>query len=195
MTSCTIDFFEKDWKHGSYVIVYAICVYFIPLFVIVHSYAHIVMAVSKHEKSLRTQAKKMNVVSIKANVDTRKTRSEIRMAKISFYTVGLWFMAWTPYLIIAWYGKLSPNPEKLTPLTGIWGSLFCKTAAVYNPLVYAISHPRYRKELLRKFPSLACASPADDDMGDAKSEMSVTTGKVEAELHRDDTVDEQSGKF
>lgn len=193
MTSCTIDFFDKDWKHGSYVIVYATCVYFIPLSVIIHSYANIVASVAKHEKSLRVQARKMNVASIKANVDTRKTRAEIRMAKISFYTVGLWFIAWTPYLIIAWYGKLSATAEKLTPLNVIWGSLFCKTAAVYNPLVYAISHPRYRKELLRKFPSLACTSAPDDEVQDGKSEMSITTGKIETE--RQDTIDEETAKF
>ena len=195
MTSCTIDYFEKDWKHGSYVIVYGIFVYFVPLSVIVHSYANIVMAVARHEKSLRVQAKKMNVASIKANVDTRKTRAEVRMAKISFYTVGLWFAAWTPYLIIAWYGKLSPTADKLTPLAGIWGAVFAKTAAVYNPLVYAISHPRYRKELIKRFPSLACAPAAEDDLTDAKSEMSVTTGKIEAVLPRQETEEEAAGKF
>ena len=194
MTSCTIDYFEKDWKHGSYVIVYGIFVYFVPLSVITHSYAGIVSAVAKHEKSLRVQAKKMNVASLKANVDAKKTRAEIRMAKISFYTVGLWFLAWTPYLITAWYGRLSKTADKLTPLAGVWAAVFAKTAAVYNPLVYAISHPRYRKELFRKFPSLACATPQDEDYADTKSEMSVTTAAIEADVGKKDET-EESGKF
>ena len=192
MTSCTVDYFAKDWKHGSYVLVYGTFVYFVPLSVILHSYVHIVLAVARHEKSLRVQAKKMKVSSIKANVETRKTRAEVRMAKISFYTVGLWVMAWTPYLIIAWYGRLSPTADRLTPLAGIWGAVFAKSAAVYNPLVYAISHPRYRKELIRKFPSLACAPAPDDvDLADAKSEMSVATSKLEATVpQRQETIEE-----
>lgn len=173
MTSCTIDYFTKDWKHASYTLVYGTCVYFMPLSVIIYSYSKIVMAVNKHEKTLRNQARKMNVASIKANVDQKKERADIRLAKISFMTVALWFLAWTPYLIIAWYGILSEKADRLTPLASIWGSVFAKTASVYNPIVYAISHPRYRRELFRKFPSLACTVDSGDD---SRSEMSATTG-------------------
>jgi r-opsin len=94
-------------------------------------------------------------------------------------TVSLWFVAWTPYLTIAWMGILT-NGDNLTPLATIWGSVFAKASACYNPIVYGISHPKYRQALLTKFPSVACASEPTSSGDDSKSEMSVTTEAVEA---------------
>lgn len=181
MTSCTIDFLTKDWKSASYVLVYGSFVYFVPLSVIVHSYYHIVKTVAVHEKQLRVQARKMKVSSLRTNQQQKKTRAEFRLAKIALITVSLWFTAWTPYLIIAWYGILGSG-EKLTPLTAIWGSVFAKTSACYNPLVYAISHPRYRAALVKKFPSLACSGleEADDksETQSAVTAISAGTSKI-----------------
>ena len=36
----------------------------------------------------------------------------------------------------------------LSPLSTIWGSVFAKANAIYNPIVYGISHPKYRQALL-----------------------------------------------
>lgn len=92
--------------------------------------------------------------------------------QIALMTVGLWFMAWTPYLTIAWAGIFSDG-SKLTPLATIWGSVFAKANACYNPIVYGISHPRYRSALARRFPSLVCMPPGGDD--DTRSEASGIT--------------------
>lgn len=51
-------------------------------------------------------------------------------------TISLWFMAWTPYLIINYTGIFESAP--ISPLATIWGSLFAKANAVYNPIVYGI---------------------------------------------------------
>jgi r-opsin len=51
-------------------------------------------------------------------------------------TISLWFMAWTPYLVINYMGVL--EGAKISPLTTIWGSVFAKANAVYNPIVYGI---------------------------------------------------------
>lgn len=91
-------------------------------------------------------------------------------------TVGLWFMAWTPYLTIAWVGVFSDG-AKLTPLTTIWGSVFAKANACYNPIVYGISHPKYRQALGRRFPSLVCVPPPGSD--DTRSEASGITTLAE----------------
>lgn len=174
MTSCTIDFLTKDWSSASYVLIYGSCVYFVPLSVIIHSYYHIVKTVAVHEKQLRVQARKMKVSSLRTNQSNKKTRAEFRLAKIALITVSLWFTAWTPYLIIAWYGILGSG-DKLTPLTAIWGSVFAKTSACYNPLVYAISHPKYRAALVSKFPSLACTAVAEGDIDDKSDTQSGVT--------------------
>lgn len=51
-------------------------------------------------------------------------------------TISLWFMAWTPYLVINYAGIFETT--KISPLFTIWGSVFAKANAVYNPIVYGI---------------------------------------------------------
>lgn len=176
MTSCTIDYLSKDLKTASYTVVYAVFVYFIPLFTLIYHYWYIVSAVATHERTLREQAKKMNVASLRANADSNKQSNDIRIAKVAMATVGLWFMAWTPYCALAFLGILT-NGDYLTPMVSIWGAVFAKSAACYNPIVYALSHPRYRAALFTKFPCLACGVGAVETTTDedAKSEMSVAT--------------------
>nr|XP_042913270.1 ocellar opsin-like [Parasteatoda tepidariorum] len=176
MTSCTIDYLTKDWSSSSYVIFYGLAVYFTPLLTLIYNYTFIVRSVSNHEKQLREQAKKMNVSSLRANADQQKQSAECRLAKIALMTVGLWFIAWTPYLSIAWSGVFS-NGARLTPLATIWGAVFAKAVAVYNPIVYGISHPKYRAALHQKFPSLACATDNGDHGSDNRSETTECNEK------------------
>ncbi|XP_077555098.1 ocellar opsin-like [Haemaphysalis longicornis] len=176
MTSCTIDYLTKTLLSASYVVTYAGAVYWTPLLINIYCYTKIVRAVVMHEKQLRVQARKMNVASLRANSEQKKTSAEARLAKIAMMTVGLWFMAWTPYLTIAWVGVFSDG-AKLTPLTTIWGSVFAKANACYNPIVYGISHPKYRQALGRRFPSLVCVPPPGSD--DTRSEASGITTLAE----------------
>lgn len=90
-----------------------------------------------HERGMREQAKKMNVASLRSSEDANKS-AEAKLAKVALITISLWFMAWTPYLIINYIGIF--GGPKLTPLSTIWGSLFAKANAVYNPIVYGIRY-------------------------------------------------------
>lgn len=90
-------------------------------------------------------------------------------------TIGLWFFAWTPYLVINFSGIF--ETAKISPLFTIWGSVFAKANAVYNPIVYGISHPKYRAVLEKKFPSLVCGGGGHKD--DTTSVASGATGVTE----------------
>ncbi|XP_033343970.1 rhodopsin, long-wavelength [Bombus vosnesenskii] len=170
MTACGTDYFSKDIVSVSYILLYSIWVYFFPLFLIIWSYWYIIQAVAAHEKNMREQAKKMNVASLRSS-ENQSTSAECKLAKVALMTISLWFMAWTPYLVINWSGIFSL--VKISPLYTIWGSLFAKANAVYNPIVYGISHPKYRAALFARFPSLACA--AEPAPTDATSTVSGTT--------------------
>jgi len=166
MTACGTDYLTEDsWSH-MYLYFYSIWVYFIPLLIIVYSYTFIVSAVAAHEKGMREQAKKMGVKSLR-NEEAQKTSAECRLAKVALMTVSLWFMAWTPYLVINFTGML--NKDSITPLFTIWGSLFAKANAVYNPIVYAISHPKYRAALEKKLPCLSCQTEGNNSGNDTAS--------------------------
>lgn len=87
---------------------------------------------------MRDQAKKMNVTSLRSSEENKSQSTEAKLAKVALMTITLWFMAWTPYLIINWGGMFSTI--KITPLFSIWGSVFAKTSCVYNPIVYGIRY-------------------------------------------------------
>nr|APY20628.1 long wavelength sensitive opsin [Metrius contractus] len=174
MTACGTDYLTKDWLSRSYILVYSIFVYFTPLLLIIYSYFFIVQAVAAHEKQMRDQAKKMNVASLRSS-EAAQTSAECKLAKIALMTISLWFFAWTPYLIINYTGIF--EGKKISPLATIWGSLFAKANAVYNPIVYGISHPKYRAVLMQKFPTLACAPPADDTVSAVSGTTNVSEEK------------------
>ncbi|CAK9794743.1 unnamed protein product [Anthophora plagiata] len=155
MTACGTDYLTQDWGSKSYILVYSFFVYYTPLFTIIYSYYHIVSAVAAHEKAMREQAKKMNVASLRSG-ENQGASAEAKLAKVALTTISLWFMAWTPYLVINYIGIF--NRSLITPLFTIWGSLFAKANAIYNPIVYGISHPKYRAALKEKLPFLVCGS-------------------------------------
>ncbi|XP_055610999.1 opsin-1-like [Uranotaenia lowii] len=175
MTACGTDYLTKEWLSRSYILAYSVWVYFLPLLTIIYSYFFILKAVSAHETQMREQAKKMNVASLRSS-EANQTSAEIKLAKVALVTISLWFMAWTPYLVINYTGIFDAAP--ITPLATIWGSLFAKANAVYNPIVYGISHPKYRAALYKTFPSLACqAEPAAAN--DNQSTASAATTDAE----------------
>nr|ABF66146.1 opsin [Tharsalea nivalis] len=165
MCVCGTDYLDKSWVHRSYIILYSVACYFAPLFLIIYSYWFIIQAVSAHEKAMREQAKKMNVASLRSS-DAANTSAECKLAKVALMTISLWFMAWTPYLIINWAGIFKTS--LISPLVTIWGSIFAKANSLYNPIVYGISHPKYRAALYARFPSLAC-QPSSDETGSVAS--------------------------
>lgn len=93
-------------------------------------------------------------------------------------TISLWFMAWTPYLVINWLGVFEST--LMTPLTTIWGSVFAKANAVYNPIVYGISHPKYREALSQRHPWL-CGVNANKPQSDATSNATNADSSVSAD--------------
>lgn len=123
---------------------------------------------------MREQAKKMNVASLRSS-DASKTNAEIKLAKIAMVTISLWFMAWTPYLVINYAGVFGTG--QISPLQTIWGSVFAKANSVYNPIVYGISHPKYRAALYQRFPSLECGKKKA--AGEQESVASGITTAVE----------------
>ncbi|KAK2579978.1 hypothetical protein KPH14_012238 [Odynerus spinipes] len=172
MTACGTDYLSKDWGSKSYILVYSVFVYYLPLFTIIYSYYFIVSTVAAHEKAMKEQAKKMNVASLRTG-DNQSTSAEAKLAKVALTTISLWFMAWTPYLVINYTGIF--NGASISPLFTIWGSLFAKTNAIYNPIVYGISHPKYRAALKEKLPFLVCGVTEEPTVSASNAEASSNT--------------------
>jgi r-opsin len=173
LTACGTDYLTKDWFSRSYIIVYGFFVYFLPLFMIIYSYYFILKTVTAHEQAMRAQAKKMNVTSLRSGGGGDDVKTEYKLAKIALVTISLWFMAWTPYLVINFGGIF--EWVSLTPLSTIWGSVFAKANAVYNPIVYGISHPKYKEALAKKYPGLCGARENLKPEGSDGSSVATTS--------------------
>lgn len=72
------------------------------------------------------------------------------IAKIIIGLVMMWMISWTPYAIVALLG-ISGNETRLTPGMTMIPALFAKFSACVNPIVYTLTHPKIKKEILRRW--------------------------------------------
>lgn len=122
---------------------------------IIICYYFIVQTVFHHEDELRQQAKKMNVTSLRSgnNEEQQAVSAEIRAAKVAVVNIMLWIFAWTPFTAIAMVGTWHDSAF-VTPLMSELPIICAKTSALYNPIIYALSHPKYRECLKELYPWL-----------------------------------------
>jgi r-opsin len=65
--------------------------------------------------------------------------------------VGLFVVSWLPYALIAQFGIIGLH-DLVTPYSTEIPVLVAKASAIWNPIVYALTHPRYRVALREIIP-------------------------------------------
>ena len=89
---------------------------------------------------MRAKAEKMGSEGAK----TEKERQQnIKLAKIAAITISLFILSWAPYAIFATAGN-NGYLDWVTPTTTQIPVLFAKASATWNPILYALSHPKFR---------------------------------------------------
>ncbi|XP_064617472.1 rhodopsin-like [Liolophura sinensis] len=155
-TSCSFDYLTRTDYFRSYIFCLYICGFVVPVLIIFFCYVLIVKAVADHEKEMASMAKKLDAKDIRQGQDQK---TEIKTAKIAFYTITLFLLSWTPYAVVALIGEFGPA-QYVTPYASEIPVMFAKTSAMYNPIVYALSHPKFREVLNKKLPWLmVCCKP------------------------------------
>nr|QDD55729.1 opsin 2 [Parhyale hawaiensis] len=167
LDSCSFDYLSRPWSIRSHGVFLFVCCYCVPLCTILYSYIFIVKAIVSHEKAMRAQAKKMNVTNLRSGKDDGGQSAEMRVAKVACINVTLWLICWTPYAAIVLQG-LFFDQSTITPLVSMLPALLAKSTACYNPMVYALSHPRFRQAMQTEVPC-CCVQEPDDSTSDAKS--------------------------
>ena len=71
--TCSYDYLSEDWNHKSFILYAFIGNYCLPMLSVIFLYSQIVKAVVAHEASLRAQAKKMNVESLRSGDQVNET--------------------------------------------------------------------------------------------------------------------------
>jgi len=166
LDSCSFDYLSRDWNNRSYGIFLFTTSFIVPLSTILFAYIFIVKAVVAHESSMRAQAKKMNVTNLRSG-GTEGESAEMRVAKTACINVSIWLCSWTPYAAIV-FQAIFMDQSKLTPIYTMIPALLCKTAACYSPMVYALTHPRFRAAMQQEV-SWCCVNEPEGNPNDNKS--------------------------
>lgn len=135
LTSCSFDYLDKTANARIFMFTFFIFAWFIPFTIITYCYAYILKVV---------------ISSRRIRSSNNKNKTEIKLSIIVISVIILWFIAWTPYSIVALLG-ISGNEDKITPFASMIPAIFCKASACIDPYVYGITHPRFRMELSRLF--------------------------------------------
>ncbi|XP_023230010.1 opsin-3-like [Centruroides sculpturatus] len=182
LTSCSFDYLDERWLPRGFVLVFFVAAWCIPLVIICWCYLGILIKVRNHEKNFTLQERRM---TIRKKV-VKKYSTEIRLAKIAFGLISLWFVAWTPYAIVALIGAFFDR-KLLTPLSSMIPALFCKSASVVDPFIYGLTHPKFKIEIKRLVKP--CGRKNKDEMvrsstmfRSTKSIQSISSENIEMEF-------------
>ena len=189
-TSCTFDYLTRTDNNITFIFFLYIFGFAVPLGIIFMCYALIIRAVKKHEIEMKKTAKKLNA-EMRSNQD--KKNMEIKVAKIAMSILVLYLLSWLPYATVALIGMFG-DASFVTPFWAEIPVLFAKASAMHNPLVYALSHPKFRAALQSRVPWLTCCCKPEekpamssgtsfrDRNASKRSVTSVTGASVSSEM-------------
>ncbi|KAF7200399.1 melanopsin-A [Nothobranchius furzeri] len=161
MTSCTWDYVSYTAANRSYTMMLCVFVFFIPLGIILFCYLKMFLSIRKTSRELErlgTQVRKSTLIRQKS------IRSEWKLAKIAFVVIVVYVLSWSPYAcvtLISWSG----HSNILSPYSKSVPAVIAKASTIYNPIIYAIIHDKYRMTLAEKIPCLWFLSPAPQKEG------------------------------
>ncbi|XP_041670853.1 melanopsin-A-like [Cheilinus undulatus] len=150
MTSCSWDYMTFTPSVRSYTMLLFTFVFFIPLSVIIFSYCCIFRAIRHTTRAIT----KINSEGTRDSAKrAHKLRSEWKMAKIALIVILLFVVSWAPYSCAA-LTAFAGYANLLSPYMNSVPAVIAKASAIYNPIIYAITHPKYRSAISRYVPYL-----------------------------------------
>ena len=159
--NCSFDYLTQTLGNKMYVGFLFTGAFFIPMMVIIYSYTRVVIEVKKSRQSLLDMGKSSVARRHKRQVRNYET------AKIGMKLITMFVLSWGPYAAVAFTGQFI-NPELIFPMLQLIPVVMAKSASVWNPIIYAISHRRFKRELRGIFLEKCCA-------GMPMTETSVTS--------------------
>lgn len=160
MTSCSWDYMTFTPSVRSYTMLLFTFVFFIPLGIIIFCYFCIFRAI-------RHTTRAITKINCQGNRDSakrfHKMRSEWKMAKIALIVILLFVISWAPYSCTA-LTAFAGYADLLSPYMNSVPAVIAKASAIHNPIIYAITHPKYRSAISRYVPYLGvllCISSRD----------------------------------
>ncbi|XP_039991375.1 melanopsin-A-like [Xiphias gladius] len=150
MTSCSWDYMTFTPSVRSYTMLLFTFVFFIPLSIIIFCYCCIFRAIRHTTRAIT----KINCEGTRDSAKRfHRMKSEWKMAKIALIVILLFVISWAPYSCAA-LTAFAGYADMLTPYMNSVPAVIAKASAIHNPIIYAITHPKYRSALSRYIPYL-----------------------------------------
>ncbi|XP_014325237.1 opsin-5-like isoform X2 [Xiphophorus maculatus] len=139
-TACCINWHAPN--HSSAAMSYIICLFFfcyiVPCTVIFLSYIFILVTVRGSRQAVQQHMSPQNKI----------TNAHALIVKLSVAVCIGFLTAWSPYAVVSmWaaFGKATDVP----PMAFALAAIFAKSSTLYNPIVYLVFKPNFRKSLCR----------------------------------------------
>ncbi|KAM6948724.1 opsin-5-like [Aplochiton taeniatus] len=149
-TACCVDWRASNEQATarSYTAALFVLCYMVPCCVIVASYASILATVCASRKALEQHAARQ----------THMSSIQMTIVKMSVAVCIGFFAAWSPYAIVSMWATFGPI-ENIPPLAFAMPAMFAKSSTIYNPVVYLLLRPNFRRVMRRDLGTLrrACA--------------------------------------
>ncbi|XP_034536947.1 melanopsin-A [Notolabrus celidotus] len=194
LTSCTWDYMTFTPSVRAYTMLLCIFVFFLPLFIIIYCYVFIFrairntnQAVGKMNGSIHGQGSSRDSVK-----NFHRLQNEWKMAKIALIVILLYVISWSPYSSVA-LTAFAGYADMLTPYMNSVPAVIAKASAIHNPIIYAITHPKYRLALAKYIPCLGvllCVHPRDlrsassSFMSTRRSTVTSQTSDISSQFRR-----------
>ncbi|ESN99521.1 hypothetical protein HELRODRAFT_132379, partial [Helobdella robusta] len=134
--SCTWDYLTRTTNNISFNMCFVTFQFILPVSLVLICYVGIVNAVAQNRKEMGRMSK-----------DTaNQTKQEIQIAKVVAVNVLFFIVTWLPYVTVAMLG-VAGHSHLVTPYTTEIPVMLAKASGAWNPIIYALSHPRYRDAL------------------------------------------------
>ncbi|XP_022604351.1 melanopsin [Seriola dumerili] len=197
LTSCTWDYMTFTPSVRAYTMLLFIFVFFLPLFIIIYCYVFIFRAIRTTNQAVgkingSTHSHGSSRDSVKS---FHRLQNEWKMAKIALIVILLYVISWSPYSTVA-LTAFAGYADMLTPYMNSVPAVIAKASAIHNPIIYAITHPKYRIALAKYIPCLGvllCVHPRDlrstssSFMSTRRSTVTSQTSDISSQFRRQST--------
>lgn len=136
---CSLDWASKDPNDASFILLFLLACFFVPVGIMVYCYGNILYTV----RMLRSIQDLQTVQIIKI------LRYEKKVAVMFLLMIGCFLLCWTPYAVVSMLEAFGRHRNMVSPTAAIIPSFFAKSSTAYNPLIYAFMSRKFRRCLLQ----------------------------------------------
>ncbi|XP_076787602.1 melanopsin isoform X2 [Arvicanthis niloticus] len=148
LTSCSWDYMTFTPRVRAYTMLLFCFVFFLPLLIIIFCYIFIFRAIRETGRACEGCGK-----SPLRRRQWQRLQSEWKMAKVALIVILLFVLSWAPYATVALVA-FAGYSHNLTPYMSSVPAVIAKASAIHNPIIYAITHPKYRVAIAQHLPCL-----------------------------------------